>query len=231
MVDSLQKKFKRKIAVVFDEASAYIFKDVEVRPSRRKKKRFSLHQSHGASGMLTANREPGDTGIYIVPTGRKRSRLDERQRHNDALVDTRHQARSSKVKRKRKASLLTKEERKLAVPKPAPCEVLFDAGIQRMSKNKLNMERDIMRLHTSWGHVGPKVLKKMLNASGTQKHKRLAKKLNELAPICNACLQGRSQAQPHSRDHEQPTSKATRPMQRICADSTGRSNIPTIGGH
>ena len=36
VVHSLQKKLKRKIAVVFNKAVAYIFKDVEVRPSPKK---------------------------------------------------------------------------------------------------------------------------------------------------------------------------------------------------
>ena len=230
MIDSLQKKFKRKITVVFDEASAYIFKDVDVRPLPRKRGRFALHQRSSTSGMLTANREPGDTGIYIVPTDREKPRTSSSRQQREVNVDAKHQARSSKMKKKKKP-LLTKRERDLAVPAPPPCEIVFDGKVERMTRNKSNMERDIMRLHTSWGHVGPRVLKHMLDASGTQKHKRLAKKLHELAPICNACLEGRSQAQPHSRDHEQPTSKATRPLQRICADSTGKSNIPTLGGH
>ena len=140
-----------------------------------------------------------------------------------------HHARSSEVRQK--PLLLTKKERDLAAPLPEPSEIVFDGDVERMSKNHSNMERDIMRLHTSWGHVGPKVLKQMLIASGTQKHKRLARKIHELSPLCNACLERRSQTQPHSRDHSQPTSKATRALQRICADSTGRSNIPTLGGY
>ena len=229
MIDSLQKKFKRKIAVVFDDAAAYIFKDVDVRPSPQKRGRFSLHKQPKTSGMLTANREPGDTGIYIVPTHTTCSRVHPTGLRADTTTRVTHHARSSEMKQK--PLLLTKKERDLAAPLPEPSEIVFDGDVERMSKNHSNMERDIMRLHTSWGHVGPKVLKQMLIASGTQKHKRLARKIHELSPLCNACLERRSQTQPHSRDHSQPTSKATRALQRICADSTGRSNIPTLGGY
>ena len=147
MIDSLQKKFKRKIAVVFDDAAAYIFKDVDVRPSSRKRGRFSLHKQPKTSGMLTANREPGDTGIYIVPTHTTCSRVHPTGLRADTTTRVTHHARSSEVRQK--PLLLTKKERDLAAPLPEPSEIVFDGDVERMSKNHSNMERDIMRLHTS----------------------------------------------------------------------------------
>lgn len=124
------------------------------------------------------------------------------------------------------AALLTKVERSSAKPSQKQ-SLVFDDNIPLPSTNQSNMEAELRRL---WGHPGPKVMRLMLLQSGTQRHRRLAKKVYELNPTCNFCLEGSSQAASHTRDELQPTSKATKPRQRACSDCTGIHNIVTLGG-
>ena len=44
-IDSLQQKYKLKFGILFDDAAAYIFKDVSVHPHPRKRGRFTMNNS------------------------------------------------------------------------------------------------------------------------------------------------------------------------------------------
>ena len=86
--------------------------------------------------------------------------------------------------------MLTKAEREVAVPAEPKQSIVFDDNVQLPSINQNNMETELRRLHHCWGHPGPKVMRLMLLKSDTQRHRRLAKKVYELQPTCNACLEG-----------------------------------------
>ena len=252
-IDALQQKYKRKITVVFDEAASYIFKDVAVTPHPTKRDRYTLNNESTATGMLTAIREEGDTGIYMVPLHDdtpqpiKRARTIQASKAQVApqsLARTttgvpveypdrqhvKHRSHCPCVHNADDIGLLTKHEKRQAKPESATEISVFDQTIPLQSHNQGNISKELKRLHNCWSHPGQEVMRRMLLLSGTQKHKRLAKKVYELQPLCNECLDGTSQAQPHSRDNQQPTSKATRPLERVCSDCTCKNNIPTLSG-
>ena len=65
---------------------------------------------------------------------------------------------------------------------------------------------------TDTHHAGDKVLRQTTNATTTvrqTKHDRLTKKVHDLQPQCNCCLEGCSQSQAHPSDPSQPSSRAT----------------------
>ena len=102
---------------------------------------------------------------------------------------------------------------------------IFDAKVAVPSMNVSTLTKEIMRRHNAWGHPGPRVLRAMLRAKGTQHSKRLSRKVMDLFQPCNACLSGSSHKQPHVRDPEQPTTKATRALQHVSSDCNGPHNI------
>ena len=208
-IDSLQRRYKRKITMIFDDAAAYIFKDLSVEPHPRKRGRFVVEAHNSASGMQTATRQKQDAGIYVVP-------FDNEQIAWDA-PSAEHTAQ------------LTQQERDMITP-AFTASTVFNKEVEIPTRNQSNMIRELQRLHNCWSHPGKEAMRKMLLQSGTQRHRRLARKVHDLQPQCNCCLEGMSNASPHIRDKSQPTSKATRALQRVCSDCTGTSNIPSLSG-
>ena len=66
-IDSLQRKYNRKICMLFDEGSTYIFKDVVVVPSTNRKDRFTIRSDGVSNGMRAATRTPNSSEVYRVP--------------------------------------------------------------------------------------------------------------------------------------------------------------------
>lgn len=225
-IDSLQHKYKRKISIMFDDASAYLFKDVAVQPHPRKRGRFKISDPASSSGMLTATREPGSEGVYVVPMNDP-DPTPEPRKHFHAMAAN---SNSPQPAKNIHPSILSKSEKDAAVPKRSKSATILEDNVQLPSRSSTNISRDLQRMHNCYSHAGAKVLRQMLLLSGTQKHKRLARKVHDLQPQCNCCLEGHSQAQSHAGDPLQPTSRATRPLERVCSDSTGTNNIPTLGG-
>ena len=187
-IDSLQKKYNRKICMLFDEGSTYIFKDVNVVASKRKENRFTIKSNGTSNGLRAATRKPGSSEVYHVPL------YGNEDPCYDRANDNRHRSTAAQS-----SALLTKVER-IAAKVPAPKQTLvFDDNIPLPSANQSNMEAEIRRLHNCWGHPGPTVMRLMLLQSGTQRHRRLARKVYELNPICNFCLEGSSKAAAHTR--------------------------------
>ena len=208
-IDSLQRKYKRKICMVFDDHASYIFKDVCVAPSLTKRRRYTLRARSSSNGMKASTRMPNSSDVYHVPLHDRDDQLNNNHNHESGGVSA------------APAAVLKKGTKQA---------IIFDDNVQLPSKNQSNIEAELRRLHNCWGHPGPAVMRLMLLQSGTQRHKRLAKKVYELQPTCNHCLEGTSQAASHQRVDEQPTSKATRPLQRVSSDCTGPHNIATLSG-
>ena len=226
-LDALCTANNRDFVMVFDRNASYLMRDAKF--SKVPDGGFVLHHpNHPSSVMETARRGPGQSGVYEVPLYDHQS-VDIRAA---AISETSDSFPFAEVKAMSSLPFYKTEPNWHRMPSGTP---VFNADIDTPSTNVSLLTRDIMRKHNAWGHPGPKVLHQMLLQKGTQRSKRLAKKVFDLFQPCNGCLSGSSHKQPHTRDAEQPSSVAVRPMQHIMSDCMGKQNLaiattPTCSG-
>jgi len=176
--------------------------------------------------QLATRRGPGQSGVYEAPLYDSQSNQANVRAHSTACNAT------LRLKNIKVFSSLPVHDYKPnwhCMPTTTP---IFNANVDTPSVNESLMARDIMRKHNAWGHPSPAVLREMLMQRGTQRSKRLARKVNDLSQLCNGCLSGSSHKQPHTCDPGQPSSVAIRPMQHMMSDCMGKQDLdtPTLSG-
>ena len=77
-IDSLQRKYKRKICMVFDDHASCIFKDTYIVPSSTKRCRYKLQTSESSNGMKASLRTPNSSDVSRT-TIRPRGQLSYRE--------------------------------------------------------------------------------------------------------------------------------------------------------
>ncbi len=99
---------------------------------------------------------------------------------------------------------------------------------------KLKQTHDAIRSrlltrHRALGHPSKRVLQHMLAQSPSQGDVDLASKVNKFMPFCDGCLFGKPKQKPHNKKSS-GCSKATRYLQRLLIDCSGRQAVPTLQG-
>ena len=218
ILDNLSKSNNRDFVMAFDRRATYLMRDATF--CRQANGGFTLqHPTHPSAIMEAARRGPGKSGVYEVPL------YDIQQSTAAAAHALRGQPPSFPLAAVKAMSSLPIYDYTPNWHRMPNGVTIFNSEIETPSVNASIMSRDIMRKHNAWGHPSPAVLKQMLMLKGTQRSKRLARKVDDLFQSCNGCLSGCSHKQPHSRDPEQPSSAAVRPMQHMMSDCLGKQNL------
>ena len=222
VLDNLHHDTGKQFVMAFDRFNSYLMRDAKFH--KRGDKGFTLsHPTQPDAIMETSKRSSGEAGVYEVPL--YESNADHTQSKTPAV---------NAATIKAFASLPTyRQEPDWRHLKK--CIEVYDAEVEVPTANASAISKEIMRKHRVWGHPAKRVLREMLLAKGTQRSKRLAKKVDTHFTPCNDCLSGLSRAQPHKRDMSQPTTKPTRPLQHVMSDCLGAQNIaasetPTLSG-
>ena len=224
-LDSLSTSNKRNFVMAFDRHATYLMRDAEF--TKTADGGYLLHHpSHSAAIMQAARRTPGSSGVYEAPLYDQQN-AEANHTPSNALEAT---AIMDNIKALSSLPVHHHEPKWHKMPNHVP---IFNTTVDIPSVNQSLLSRDIMRKHNAWGHPSPAVLKEMLLQKGTQRSRRLAKKVNDLFQFCNGCLSGSSHKQPHTSNPEQPTSVAVRPMQHMMSDCMGKQDIdtPTLSGY
>ena len=88
----------------------------------------------------------------------------------------------------------------------------------------------LLRKHRALGHPSKRVLQHMLSQSAAQGDVELASKVNKFMPFCDGCLFGKPKQKPHNKKAS-GHSRATKYLQRLLIDCSGRQAVPTLQGY
>ena len=217
-LDNLRDTTQNNFVMGFDNNASYLIRGASFDKGADGEYRL-VQQNKDAPVLQTSKR--GSAGVYEVP-------LYDAKAASKASTITDILAESMSAVRACKADIFCYPDE----PKWQDImykNVIYDAKVVIPSANVYALAKSIMHKHRQWGHPGPEVLRQILIEKGTKRSLRLAKRVHDLFEPCNACLSGGSTKRPHVRDHSQPSTKATRPMQHIAADCTGEQNIVSMG--
>ena len=215
-LDELRRTTRNDFVMGFDNDASYLIRGA--RFEKGSDGEYRLHQ-YDADAPVLQTRGDGPAGVYEVPLYDVRA-SDE--------ADACALAASFNKMRACKAHLFSYPSE----PQWQDLiynDVVYDARVASTSTNAYALTKAIMRKHRQWGHPGREVLRQMLLAKGTTRSKRMARRVHDLSEPCNACLSGSSTKQPHTRDDDQPSTRATRPMQHMASDCAGEQNIVSMG--
>ena len=218
-LDALSKTNDRDFVMAFDRHATYLMRDAKFTKATDGGY-FFHHPPSSTAIMQTARRGPGHSGVYEAPLYDSQSTCA----HRFQPTKTETTVQLAEIKALSSLPVHNYVPNWHCMPTDVP---IFNADVTTLSANESLIARDIMRKHNAWGHPSPAVLREMLLQRGTQRSKRLARKVRELSQLCNGCLSGSSHKQPHPCDPEQPTSVAVRPMQHMMSDCMGKQDIDT----
>ena len=123
----------------------------------------------------------------------------------------------------------------LAVPPQADDDKGAQANDRHMQPPKLKHTHDairerLLRKHRAMGHPSKRVMKHMLAQSPAQGDNELASKVYKFLPFCDSCMFGKPKQKPHNKKSS-GYSKATKYLERLLIDCSGRQAVATTQGY